>query len=135
MPSAGHGAADAARPTPAGGAGWSAEDKEAVGSAPLLWWGGTTANLPFPVHRIVCQTGEAQEVFSDVVTVNVSREGKSRERYSYVVSSCLLDVSLVILTLTFPAPFKTSLQPPVPLAGLEGGSMTKSVRVLEEQLT
>uniref|UniRef100_A0A8C0B6V7 Plexin D1 n=1 Tax=Buteo japonicus TaxID=224669 RepID=A0A8C0B6V7_9AVES len=34
---------------------------------------------------IVCQTGEAQEAFSDVVTVNVSREGKSRERYSYVL--------------------------------------------------
>ncbi|XP_009977662.1 PREDICTED: plexin-D1, partial [Tauraco erythrolophus] len=30
-------------------------------------------------------TGEAQEAFSDVVTVNVSREGKSRERYSYVL--------------------------------------------------
>ncbi|XP_010220637.1 PREDICTED: plexin-D1, partial [Tinamus guttatus] len=36
-------------------------------------------------ETIVCQTGEAQEVFSDVVTVNVSREGKSRERYSYVL--------------------------------------------------
>ncbi|XP_062441465.1 plexin-D1 [Rhea pennata] len=36
-------------------------------------------------ETIVCQTGEAPEVFSDVVTVNVSREGKSRERYSYVL--------------------------------------------------
>ncbi|XP_010118774.1 PREDICTED: LOW QUALITY PROTEIN: plexin-D1-like, partial [Chlamydotis macqueenii] len=34
---------------------------------------------------IVCQTGATQEAFSDVVTVNVSREGKSRERYSYVL--------------------------------------------------
>uniref|UniRef100_A0A8C0B6U7 Plexin D1 n=1 Tax=Buteo japonicus TaxID=224669 RepID=A0A8C0B6U7_9AVES len=63
---------------------------EAEGSALLLWCGvpstaGTTANIPIPVRRIVCQTGEAQEAFSDVVTVNVSREGKSRERYSYVL--------------------------------------------------
>ncbi|NXY34943.1 PLXD1 protein, partial [Pomatorhinus ruficollis] len=36
-------------------------------------------------HRVVCQTGEAPEAFSDVVTVNVSREGRSRERYSYVL--------------------------------------------------
>ncbi|NWX24079.1 PLXD1 protein, partial [Aegotheles bennettii] len=36
-------------------------------------------------EAIVCQTGEAQEVFSDVVTVNVSQEGRSRERYSYVL--------------------------------------------------
>uniref|UniRef100_A0A663EUQ6 Plexin-D1 n=1 Tax=Aquila chrysaetos chrysaetos TaxID=223781 RepID=A0A663EUQ6_AQUCH len=36
-------------------------------------------------EAIVCQTGEAQEAFSDVVAVNVSREGKSRERYSYVL--------------------------------------------------
>ncbi|KAM6413682.1 plexin-D1 [Rhynochetos jubatus] len=36
-------------------------------------------------ETIVCQTGEAQEAFSDVVTVNVSREGKSKERYSYVL--------------------------------------------------
>nr|XP_021152280.1 plexin-D1-like [Columba livia] len=35
--------------------------------------------------RIVCRTGEALEAFSDVVTVNVSREGRSRERYSYVL--------------------------------------------------
>ncbi|KAF7249720.1 Plexin-D1 [Varanus komodoensis] len=35
-------------------------------------------------EQIVCQTGEAPEEFSDVVTVNLSREGKSRERYSYV---------------------------------------------------
>ncbi|XP_067400455.1 plexin-D1 isoform X2 [Emydura macquarii macquarii] len=36
-------------------------------------------------EAIVCRTGEAPFVFSDVVTVNVSREGKSREQYSYVL--------------------------------------------------
>ncbi|NWT88513.1 PLXD1 protein, partial [Lanius ludovicianus] len=36
-------------------------------------------------ETVVCQTGEAQEAFLDVVTVNVSREGRSRERYSYVL--------------------------------------------------
>ncbi|NXM73881.1 PLXD1 protein, partial [Serilophus lunatus] len=36
-------------------------------------------------ETIVCRTGEAPEAFSDVVTVNVSREGRSREQYSYVV--------------------------------------------------
>uniref|UniRef100_A0A452I8Q2 Sema domain-containing protein n=1 Tax=Gopherus agassizii TaxID=38772 RepID=A0A452I8Q2_9SAUR len=36
-------------------------------------------------EAIVCQTGEAPFIFSDVVTVNVSREGKSKERYSYVL--------------------------------------------------
>uniref|UniRef100_A0A8C0U5F6 Plexin D1 n=1 Tax=Cyanistes caeruleus TaxID=156563 RepID=A0A8C0U5F6_CYACU len=36
-------------------------------------------------ETVVCQTGEAQEAFSDVVTVNVSREGRSRERFSYVL--------------------------------------------------
>lgn len=51
--------------------------------------------------RIVCQTGEALEVFSDVVTVNVSREGKSKERYSYVVSDCLVGASLVTLMFMF----------------------------------
>lgn len=35
--------------------------------------------------RIVCVTGPAPGAFSDVVTVNVSKEGKSRERFSYVV--------------------------------------------------
>uniref|UniRef100_A0A8B9BKU2 Plexin D1 n=1 Tax=Anser brachyrhynchus TaxID=132585 RepID=A0A8B9BKU2_9AVES len=51
---------------------------------------GSVPCAPLP-HRyvvseaIVCQTGEAPEVFSDVVTVNVSREGKSKERYSYVL--------------------------------------------------
>ncbi|XP_074770846.1 plexin-D1 isoform X2 [Athene noctua] len=51
---------------------------------------GSVQCAPLP-HRyvvseaIVCRTGEAQEAFSDVVTVNVSREGKSRERYSYVL--------------------------------------------------
>lgn len=39
----------------------------------------------FISHRIVCWTGEAAEEFSDVVTVNVSREGRSRDRFSYVV--------------------------------------------------
>ncbi|XP_075794852.1 plexin-D1 [Pelodiscus sinensis] len=34
---------------------------------------------------IVCQTGEVPSAFSDVVTVNMSREGKSREQYSYVL--------------------------------------------------
>lgn len=114
MPSAVRGAAGAAQTTPAAGAGQSTEEEEAEGSALLLWPGvpstaGTTANIPIPVRRIVCQTGEAQEAFSDVVTVNVSREGKSRERYSYVVSSCLPDVSSVI-----PVPLKTSLQPSHP---------------------
>ncbi|XP_054831796.1 plexin-D1 [Eublepharis macularius] len=36
-------------------------------------------------EEIVCWTGEAAEEFSDVVTVNVSREGRSRERFSYVL--------------------------------------------------
>lgn len=36
-------------------------------------------------HRIVCATGPAAGAFSDVVTVNASKEGKSRERFSYVV--------------------------------------------------
>uniref|UniRef100_A0A8C8SF08 Plexin-D1 n=1 Tax=Pelusios castaneus TaxID=367368 RepID=A0A8C8SF08_9SAUR len=36
-------------------------------------------------EEIVCQTGEARSIFSDVVIVNVSREGKSREQYSYVL--------------------------------------------------
>uniref|UniRef100_A0A8C3XIM2 Plexin D1 n=1 Tax=Chelydra serpentina TaxID=8475 RepID=A0A8C3XIM2_CHESE len=36
-------------------------------------------------EAIVCRTGEAPSIFSDVVTVNVSREGKSKERYSYVL--------------------------------------------------
>lgn len=63
------------------------------------------------IRRVVCQTGEAQEAFLDVVTVNVSREGRSRERYSYVVSGCLLSISLVI-----PVPLKVSLQLPTPSA-------------------
>uniref|UniRef100_A0A8C9NN95 Plexin D1 n=1 Tax=Serinus canaria TaxID=9135 RepID=A0A8C9NN95_SERCA len=51
---------------------------------------GAVRCAPLP-HRyvvsetVVCQTGEAPEAFSDVVTVNVSREGRSRERYSYVL--------------------------------------------------
>ncbi|XP_053234057.1 plexin-D1 [Podarcis raffonei] len=36
-------------------------------------------------EEIVCWTGEAPDEFSDVVTVNLSREGKSRDRYSYVL--------------------------------------------------
>ncbi|NXW63285.1 PLXD1 protein, partial [Eurystomus gularis] len=51
---------------------------------------GSVQCMPLPdryvvSETIVCQTGEAQEAFSDVVAVNVSREGKSRERYSYVL--------------------------------------------------
>uniref|UniRef100_A0A8C3VFQ9 Plexin-D1 n=1 Tax=Catharus ustulatus TaxID=91951 RepID=A0A8C3VFQ9_CATUS len=51
---------------------------------------GAVPCAPLP-HRyvvsetVVCQTGEAPEPFSDVVTVNVSREGRSRERFSYVL--------------------------------------------------
>lgn len=59
--------------------------------------------------RIVCQTGAAQEAFADVVTVNVSREGKSRERYSYMVSNCLVEASAATLTLTFLVPLKQAL--------------------------
>uniref|UniRef100_A0A670XWZ8 Plexin D1 n=1 Tax=Pseudonaja textilis TaxID=8673 RepID=A0A670XWZ8_PSETE len=36
-------------------------------------------------EEIVCWTGEATEEFSDVVTVNVSKEGKSKERFSYIL--------------------------------------------------
>lgn len=39
-----------------------------------------------PTLRIVCATGPAPGAFSDVVTVNVSKEGRSREQFSYVVS-------------------------------------------------
>lgn len=39
-----------------------------------------------PAFRIVCATGPAPGAFSDVVTVNVSKEGRSREQFSYVVS-------------------------------------------------
>lgn len=38
------------------------------------------------VLRIVCATGPAPGVLSDVVTVNASKEGRSREHFSYVVS-------------------------------------------------
>ncbi|KFV70049.1 Plexin-D1, partial [Dryobates pubescens] len=51
----------------------------------LLPRGWVPTSLPFAIHRIVCQTGEAPEAFSDVVTVNMSREGRSRERFSYVL--------------------------------------------------
>lgn len=33
----------------------------------------------------MCATGPAPGAFSDVVTVNASKEGRSRERFSYVV--------------------------------------------------
>ncbi|EFB23179.1 hypothetical protein PANDA_010189, partial [Ailuropoda melanoleuca] len=36
-------------------------------------------------EEIVCATGPAPGTFSDVVTVNASKEGKSRERFSYVL--------------------------------------------------
>ncbi|XP_012587536.1 PREDICTED: plexin-D1 [Condylura cristata] len=36
-------------------------------------------------EEIVCATGPAPGVFADVVTVNASTEGKSRERFSYVL--------------------------------------------------
>ncbi|ELK07900.1 Plexin-D1 [Pteropus alecto] len=36
-------------------------------------------------EEIVCATGPAAGAFSDVVTVNASKEGKSRERFSYVM--------------------------------------------------
>ncbi|XP_013370962.1 PREDICTED: plexin-D1 [Chinchilla lanigera] len=36
-------------------------------------------------EEIVCVTGPAPAAFSDVVTVNVSKEGASRERFSYVL--------------------------------------------------
>lgn len=88
----------------------------------LLWWGSTTANLAFPVRRIVCQTGEAQEAFSDVVTVNVSREGKSRERYSYVVSRCFSGDSHTDVPCSPHAPSR-----------LERGAAPEHVGVLKEQ--
>lgn len=85
----------------------------------LLGRGGfcTRARLRTPLLlacRIVCQTGEAPEVFSDVVTVNVSREGKSKERYSYVVSDCLLDASSVTLMFMCLIPLKKILEPSGP---------------------
>lgn len=55
-----------------------------------------------PTLRIVCATGRAPGPFSDVVTVNVSKEGRSREQFSYVVSR---PTSLTI------GSFPTSLQP------------------------
>ncbi|XP_030061909.1 plexin-D1 [Microcaecilia unicolor] len=36
-------------------------------------------------EEIVCQTGRALDVFSDVVLVNVSKEGTSSEKFSYVL--------------------------------------------------
>ncbi|XP_069418270.1 plexin-D1 [Ovis canadensis] len=36
-------------------------------------------------EEIVCATGPATEAFSDVVTVNASKEGRSQERFSYVL--------------------------------------------------
>ena len=86
-----------ARPVPAH---QQSVEAAAVGSARL-------PTRSCPLHRIVCRTGEAPEAFADVVTVNVSREGRSRERYSYVVSSCPPGVSLAVR-----APLETSVQPP-----------------------
>lgn len=49
-----------------------------------------------PALRIVCATGPAPGAFSDIVTVNVSKEGRSREQFSYVVSRpTLLTVQLM----------------------------------------
>ncbi|XP_031811453.1 plexin-D1 [Sarcophilus harrisii] len=53
-------------------------------------WIGGVACEPLPgryvvSEEIVCWTGPSPTPFSDVVTVNVSKEGKSRERYSYVL--------------------------------------------------
>lgn len=45
--------------------------------------GCSLTRVAFP--RIVCATGPAPGAFSDVVTVNASKEGRSRERFSYVV--------------------------------------------------
>nr|XP_034367886.1 plexin-D1 [Arvicanthis niloticus] len=36
-------------------------------------------------EEIVCATGPAPGAFSDIVTVNVSKEGRSREQFSYVL--------------------------------------------------
>ncbi|KAK1332376.1 hypothetical protein QTO34_007050 [Cnephaeus nilssonii] len=54
-----------------------------------VWIGGVAceplADRYTVSEEIVCATGPAAGAFSDVVTVNVSKEGKSRERFSYVV--------------------------------------------------
>uniref|UniRef100_A0A8C0T5U9 Plexin-D1 n=1 Tax=Canis lupus familiaris TaxID=9615 RepID=A0A8C0T5U9_CANLF len=53
-------------------------------------WVGSVACEPLAnrytvSEEIVCATGPAPGPFSDVVTVNASKEGKSRERFSYVL--------------------------------------------------
>uniref|UniRef100_A0A8I3WCZ4 Plexin-D1 n=1 Tax=Callithrix jacchus TaxID=9483 RepID=A0A8I3WCZ4_CALJA len=54
-----------------------------------VWIGGMACE-PLPdrytvSEEIVCVTGPAPGLLSDVVTVNASKEGKSRDRFSYVV--------------------------------------------------
>lgn len=67
-----------------------------------------------------------------MVTVNVSREGRSRERYSYVVSSVPRGVSLAVLPQTLPAPCEgAAARAP---AGFDKPSAAKPARALEEQL-
>lgn len=51
-------------------------------TAPRPRWPPLTGAAP---PRIVCVTGPAAGAFSDMVTVNASKEGRSRERFSYVV--------------------------------------------------
>lgn len=65
-----------------------------------------------------------------MVTVNVSREGRSRERFSYVVSACLLSVPLVI-----PVPLRVSVQLPMPSQLVEKQDLQLHVGVLEEVLS
>uniref|UniRef100_A0A8C0W6B9 Sema domain-containing protein n=1 Tax=Castor canadensis TaxID=51338 RepID=A0A8C0W6B9_CASCN len=49
-------------------------------------WIGTVACEPWLTDtQIVCITGPAPGSFSDVVTVNASKEGQSQERFSYVL--------------------------------------------------
>ncbi|XP_007517198.2 plexin-D1 [Erinaceus europaeus] len=54
-----------------------------------VWVGGVAceplADRYSVSEQIVCVTGPAPGPFSDVVTVNTSKEGKSRERFSYVL--------------------------------------------------
>lgn len=67
-----------------------------------------------------------------MVTVNVSREGRSRERYSYVVSSVPRGVSPAVLPQTLPAPCEgAAARAP---AGFDKPSAAKTARALEEQL-
>ncbi|KAF6100644.1 plexin D1 [Phyllostomus discolor] len=54
-----------------------------------VWIGGVAceplADRYTVSEEIVCVTGPAAGAFSDVVTVNASKEGRSRERFSYVL--------------------------------------------------